>query len=34
MKMQNKLRKSYTDRAISGVCGGIAEFFCISLLSE
>lgn len=30
--MQNKLRRSYKDRAISGVCGGIAEFFGISSL--
>ncbi|MCJ0930590.1 PspC domain-containing protein [Virgibacillus halodenitrificans] len=28
--MQNKLRKSSTDRSIAGVCGGIAEFFGIS----
>ncbi|WNF38879.1 PspC domain-containing protein [Bacillaceae bacterium IKA-2] len=28
--MQNKLRKSSTDKSISGVCGGIAEFFGIS----
>ncbi|MYL56777.1 PspC domain-containing protein [Virgibacillus halodenitrificans] len=28
--MQNKLRKSATDRSIAGVCGGIAEFFGIS----
>ncbi|WP_082387984.1 PspC domain-containing protein [Virgibacillus halodenitrificans] len=28
--MQNKLRKSTTDRSIAGVCGGIAEFFGIS----
>lgn len=26
----NKLRKSSTDRMISGVCGGLAEFFGIS----
>ncbi|WP_164669732.1 PspC domain-containing protein [Virgibacillus doumboii] len=25
-----KLRKSSTDRALSGVCGGIAEYFGIS----
>ncbi|TMN23349.1 PspC domain-containing protein [Lentibacillus cibarius] len=30
--MQNKLRKSATDKAISGVCGGIAEYFGISSL--
>ncbi|MCC5894668.1 MAG: PspC domain-containing protein [Alkalibacterium sp.] len=29
----NKLRKSSTDRMISGVCGGIAEFFGISSLA-
>ncbi|GAA0593651.1 hypothetical protein GCM10009001_07280 [Virgibacillus siamensis] len=28
--MQNKLRKSSRDRAIAGVCGGIAEFFGMS----
>ncbi|MFO8070067.1 MAG: PspC domain-containing protein [Alkalibacterium sp.] len=28
-----KLRKSSTDRIISGVCGGIAEFFGISSLA-
>nr|WP_092493859.1 MULTISPECIES: PspC domain-containing protein [Virgibacillus] len=28
--MQNKLRKSSTDKSLSGVCGGIAEFFGIS----
>ncbi|PAV29604.1 PspC domain-containing protein [Virgibacillus profundi] len=28
--MQKKLRKSSTDKAISGVCGGIADFFGIS----
>jgi phage shock protein C len=28
--IQNKLRKSSTDRSIAGVCGGIAEFFGIS----
>ncbi|MGY0694563.1 PspC domain-containing protein [Virgibacillus sp. FSP13] len=28
--MNNKLRKSSTDRSLSGVCGGIAEFFGIS----
>lgn len=30
--MQNKLRKSSSDKAISGVCGGIAEYFGISSL--
>ncbi|MCR2822104.1 PspC domain-containing protein [Lederbergia panacisoli] len=30
--MNNKLRKSSTDKAISGVCGGIAEYFGISSL--
>lgn len=29
----SKLRKSSTDRMISGVCGGIAEFFGISSLA-
>ncbi|MCC5889963.1 MAG: PspC domain-containing protein [Alkalibacterium sp.] len=29
----NKLRKSSTDRVISGVCGGLAEFFGISSLA-
>ncbi|GAA0474985.1 hypothetical protein IRB23SM22_12230 [Alkalibacterium sp. s-m-22] len=29
----NKLRKSSDDRVISGVCGGIAEFFGISSLA-
>ncbi|MRH43262.1 PspC domain-containing protein [Aquibacillus halophilus] len=28
--MKNQLRKSSTDKSISGVCGGIAEFFGIS----
>ncbi|MGP4108642.1 PspC domain-containing protein [Virgibacillus sp. L01] len=28
--MHNKLRKSSTDMSLSGVCGGIAEFFGIS----
>ncbi|AXI10854.1 PspC domain-containing protein [Oceanobacillus zhaokaii] len=28
--MKNKLRKSSTDKSISGVCGGIADFFGIS----
>ncbi|WP_335871849.1 PspC domain-containing protein [Bacillus sp. 2205SS5-2] len=31
--MKNKLRKSRTDKSISGVCGGIAEYFGISSLS-
>ncbi|ASN05383.1 PspC domain-containing protein [Virgibacillus necropolis] len=30
--MQNKLRKSATDKSISGVCGGIAEYFGMSSL--
>ncbi|UJL47107.1 PspC domain-containing protein [Virgibacillus sp. NKC19-16] len=30
--MQNKLIKSSTDKAISGVCGGIADYFGISSL--
>lgn len=30
---ENKLRKSSTDRIVSGVCGGIAEFFGISSLA-
>ncbi|ASK62307.1 PspC domain-containing protein [Virgibacillus phasianinus] len=30
--MQNKLRKSAKDKSISGVCGGIAEYFGISSL--
>ena len=29
----NKLRKSSDDRVISGVCGGVAEFFGISSLA-
>ncbi|GAB2500853.1 hypothetical protein GCM10008929_21840 [Alkalibacterium psychrotolerans] len=29
----NKLRKSSRDRVISGVCGGLAEFFGISSLA-
>lgn len=29
----NKLRKSYRQRSLLGVCGGIAEFFGISPLS-
>ncbi|WP_226035256.1 PspC domain-containing protein [Aquibacillus saliphilus] len=28
--MNQKLRKSSIDRSISGVCGGIAEYFGIS----
>ncbi|TMZ48364.1 PspC domain-containing protein [Klebsiella pneumoniae] len=28
--MQNKLKKSSTDKALTGVCGGIADFFGIS----
>ena len=28
--MQRTLRKSATDRSLSGVCGGIAEYFDIS----
>lgn len=28
--MKNKLRKSSTDKALAGICGGIAEFFGIS----
>ncbi|MFS0673514.1 PspC domain-containing protein [Ornithinibacillus sp. 179-J 7C1 HS] len=31
--MNNRLRKSYTDRALTGVCGGIAEYFGISSLA-
>ncbi|UXH43962.1 PspC domain-containing protein [Rossellomorea vietnamensis] len=30
--MNNKLIKSRTDKSISGVCGGIAEYFGISSL--
>lgn len=30
--MQNKLVKSTTDKAISGVCGGLAEYLGISSL--
>lgn len=30
--MKNKLRKSSTDKSITGVCGGIAEYFGISSL--
>ncbi|PKR76708.1 PspC domain-containing protein [Halalkalibacillus sediminis] len=29
----NKLRKSSTDKAITGVCGGIAEFFGVSSIA-
>ncbi|WP_368506001.1 PspC domain-containing protein [Alkalihalophilus sp. As8PL] len=28
--MEYKLRKSSTDKSITGVCGGIAEYFGIS----
>ncbi|WP_369384410.1 PspC domain-containing protein [Halalkalibacter wakoensis] len=28
--LKKKLRKSATDKSISGVCGGIAEFFGVS----
>ncbi|UYZ24067.1 PspC domain-containing protein [Mesobacillus jeotgali] len=31
--MKNKLKKSSTDKSISGVCGGIAEYFGISSLA-
>lgn len=31
--MNNKLRKSSTDKAIVGVCGGIAEYFGIPSLA-
>ncbi|PIC84931.1 PspC domain-containing protein [Sporosarcina sp. P20a] len=31
--MQNKLKKSSRDKVISGVCGGIAEYFGISSLA-
>ncbi|WP_226641604.1 PspC domain-containing protein [Mesobacillus subterraneus] len=31
--MKNKLKKSSTDKSISGVCGGIAEHFGISSLA-
>ncbi|MFI8684726.1 PspC domain-containing protein [Rossellomorea sp. NPDC077527] len=31
-ELKNQLRKSRTDKSISGVCGGIAEFFDISSL--
>ncbi|KKE80745.1 PspC domain-containing protein [Oceanobacillus caeni] len=30
--MNNKLRKSSTDRGVVGVCGGIADYFGISSL--
>ncbi|MCC5893562.1 MULTISPECIES: PspC domain-containing protein [Exiguobacterium] len=30
--MQRTLRKSVTDRSLSGVCGGIAEYFGLSSL--
>ncbi|CAH2715955.1 hypothetical protein BACCIP111895_03139 [Neobacillus rhizosphaerae] len=30
MGLKNKLRKSSTDKSITGVCGGIAEYFSIS----
>jgi len=29
-RMRNKLAKSYTDKSIAGVCGGIAEYIGIS----
>lgn len=28
--MERKFRKSYKDRSIAGVCGGIADYFGIS----
>ncbi|MCQ6268761.1 PspC domain-containing protein [Fictibacillus sp. WQ 8-8] len=28
--MNKKLRKSFTDKSISGVCGGIAEYLGVS----
>jgi phage shock protein C len=31
--VENKLKKSSTDKSISGVCGGIAEYFGISSLA-
>lgn len=31
--MEHRLRKSYKDRSICGVCGGIAEYFGISSLA-
>ncbi|QDI90924.1 PspC domain-containing protein [Salicibibacter halophilus] len=30
--MDKKLRKSSTDKAITGVCGGVADYFGISSL--
>ncbi|WP_442857077.1 PspC domain-containing protein [Bacillus sp. FJAT-45037] len=30
MGLKNKLRKSSTNKSITGVCGGIAEYFGIS----
>ncbi|MFD2045070.1 PspC domain-containing protein [Ornithinibacillus salinisoli] len=30
--MNRKLKKSSTDKALTGVCGGIAEYFGISSL--
>jgi phage shock protein C len=33
IELKNILRKSSTDRSITGVCGGIAEFFGISSLA-
>lgn len=29
--MKKELRKSYSDRVISGVCGGLAEYFNIDV---
>ncbi|WP_041964193.1 PspC domain-containing protein [Mesobacillus selenatarsenatis] len=31
--MKKRLKKSSTDKSISGVCGGIAEYFGISSLA-
>ncbi|MBT2663339.1 PspC domain-containing protein [Bacillus sp. ISL-45] len=31
--MKNKIKKSSTDKSISGVCGGLAEYFGISSLA-
>lgn len=31
--MKHKLKKSSTDKSISGVCGGLAEYFGISSLA-
>ncbi|MDV2580917.1 PspC domain-containing protein [Alkalibacillus haloalkaliphilus] len=31
--MENKLRKSSTDKSITGVCGGIANYFGVSSLA-